>query len=973
MQTRPMLQPPASPLRPSPRAALSRDVRPARCGGRAAHPPSCGSRPGLSARGAAWLTIVAITATAARAAPEYARDVAPILRTYCSGCHNDKDKEAGFSVETYAALRAGGDGEGAAIASRDPAGSVLIRRITSKGADHMPPDDEPQVPAADLATLEAWIRAGGQGPASDVSILRTLVVPRLPAHVGPRPVTAIALSADGGRMAVARGREVEIRDVRRPGAAPLATIADLPGRVAAVHFSGDGSRLVVAGGIAGLSGVAEIRAVTDGSLVRSFADHRDMLLDAELSPDGNTLATAGYDRSIKLWHVAEGSLLRSIDVHNGAVFDLAWHPSGKLLASASADETVKLWRAADGVRLDTLNAPQGEVRGVVFTPDGGRVLAAGRDRRIHAWRLVSLDAPATNLPLLNRFAHEAPITALGITVDGSRLVTAAEDRSLRIWTLPDVELEHDFPSQTDIVAAVAATAAGGFVVGRMDGSLDPLAFPAVRSAPRPALPTASMSAPVAVSAGPAEPADAGAEHEPNDDAAAAATLPVPARVTGAIGRPGDADCFRFAARRGVPVVLEVNAARSGSKLDSLLEVLDAAGRPVEQVLLQATRDSWFTFRGKDSTQTGDFRVHNWEQMEIDEYLYASGEVTRLWRYPEGPDSGFDVYPGEGRRFGWFGTTPVTHAMGEPAWIVTPLPPGSRPVPNGLPVFPVHFRNDDDSTRLLGSDSQILFTPPADGDYVARVTDVRGFGAAGVPADFRYTLAIRPSRPDFSVEVVKKSPEVGVGSGRSITFAVTRREGFDGPVRIEAAGLPAGFTLHGPIEVEAGQRTAKGVLSAAADATDPDATADAAVAIRAVATIDGREVVHEVGTLGDIQLGKRPQVALEILPMSDAAGGSDTIRVRPGQTVRAKVRAIRADGFSGQIELGKARAGRNLPHGVFVDNIGLNGLLITEGQDEREFVIRAAPVAKPGRRPFHVAVEKVDAPASPPVWIEVLPP
>ena len=43
-----------------------------------------------------------------------------------------------------------------------------------------------------------------------------------------------------------------------------------------------------------------------------------------------------------------------------------------------------------------------------------------------------------------------------------------------------------------------------------------------------------------------------------------------------------------------------------------------------------------------------------------------------------------------------------------------------------------------------------------------------------------------------------------------------------------------------------------------------------------------------------------------------------------------------------IDLGKETAGRNMPHGVFVDNIGLNGLLIVENESERQFFITAAP-------------------------------
>jgi hypothetical protein len=912
------------------------------------------------------------------AAPEFDRDIAPILRTYCSGCHNDRDAESGFSVERFESLRKGGEGAGAGIVPGDPPASLIIQRIQSTGADHMPPDDEPQVPAADLATLSAWIAAGAAAPAVDASILETLVVPTLAPSRAASPVTAIALSRDGGRIAMARDRTVEIRAVADglPAGPPLVTVPDMPGRVVAAHFSVDGGRIVLVGGITGLSGSAEIRDVGNGSLLRSFGGHRDLLYDAELSPDEKLLATAGYDRSIKFWNVADGRLLRSIDVHNGAVFDLAWHPSGKLLASASADETVKLWRVSDGVRLDTLSQPQGEVVTVAFTPDGKHVVAAGRDKRIHLWKLVSLESPAINPALHSRFAHEAPIVAIGMSSDGRRLVTTAEDRTVKAWSLPGLELVAELSRQPDVVTAVVPLA-DGFLVGRMDGGLDRLIVPAAM----PSLPVAHAAQPVpaadvsaASGGGPAvKPAET-AEVELNDDPVAAPAVEVPVVVRGAIGGPGDVDCVRFTARAGVPLVVEVIAAgaKPASRVDSRVEVLHADGRPVEQVVLQAVRDSWFTFRGKDSRQSGDFRLQNWEEMELDQYLYANGEVVKLWLYPRGPDSGFDVYPGAGGRHTFFHTSAVTHALGEPAWIVEPLPAGAAPMPNGLPTFRLCYENDDESTRRLGTDSQLIFVPPADGEYVARVSDVRGFGGR---SDHHYSLAIRPPAPDFSVQIGGKGPKVSPGGGREVSFTVTRSEGFNGPVRVEVDGLPDGFTFHGPIEIEAGQREARGVLSATAEAASPDEAAEKAVRVRAIAIVAGSERIQELGTLGDIQLAEKPKVTVEIAPGAEPAVVRQTpgepleFTIRPGQTISAKVKAVRHD-FKDLIAM--EGAGRNLPHGVFVDNLGLNGLLIVEGQDEREFFITAAPKAPAGRRLFHLRTAADGGQASAPAILNVLP-
>ena len=897
-----------------------------------------------AAAAAATLMAIGVSSTAT-AGPSFEREVAAILRTRCAGCHHDGDAAGELSMETFATLAKGGT-SGPAFTAGDAAASLFLQRLEASGDDHMPPLDQPQPTAAEKATLAAWVAAGAEAPTRDESILKNLVVPTIPAAAGPKPVTAIAVSTDGGRVVVASGAGIALL----AGAAPPVPFDHLPRRINALHFSADDTKLVVAGGTAGLVGEAQLRDAATGAVLGTFGGHRDLLHDAELSPDGTLLATAGYDRVIKLWNVATGGLVREIDVHNGAIFDLAWHPSGKLLASASADETVKLWRTSDGARLDTLQEPQGEVRAVLFTPDGGHIIAAGRDKRIHLWKLVTLDQPGLNPPLHARFAHEAPIVALALSVDGGTLLAAAEDRTLSAWTVPDLAALPPLPRQPDVVSAIATRPRGGFLVGRMDGSLKPLdALPERLAAAPPEVPLASETTP---------------------HPAAPELVEV-----GRIDAPGEADLIRFTARRGEPLLVETRAARSGSKLDTRVEILHADGRPVERVVLQATRDSWFTFRGKDSSQSDDFRMHNWMEMELDEYLYAGGEVVKLWLYPRGPDSGFKVYPGSGTRQTFFDTTAITHALGEPAWIVSPLSPGTQPAATGLPVFPLVYENDDAANRRLGTDSQLIFTPPADGEYVARVADVRGFGATLPDDNWSYTLTIRPPRPSFTASLGAKDLAVSPGSGREIPLSVTRDEGFEGPVRIAIENLPTGFTFHGPVEIEAGQERAIGLLSASADAVPPDEVADKAVVVKATAIIDGREVVQELGSLGDLKVAEKPKLTVAIL---DADGRGPTVpgepltfRIRPGETLPARVKADRHD-FADRIELGGDDSGRNLPFACYVDSIGLNGLLIVEGQSEREFFITASPVAKPGRRLFHLRATADGGQCSAPALLEVLP-
>lgn len=910
------------------------------------------------------------------APPRFEVEVAAVLRTYCAGCHNDADREGDFSVETFASLRQGGD-KGDPIRPGAPDDSLLIKLIEGRAKPAMPPKDEPPVPPAELAVLKAWIADGAKGPASDVSLLRTLGLPPLAIEGSGRgPVSTAALSPEGDTLAVASAGRVELRNPT--GRRLRKTLEGMPGKVNAVHFSSDGRRLLTAGGVAGLDGVAQVWDLASGRRLAEFGGHRDAVQDAEWSPDGRWLATGGYDRAVRLWRVEDGALVWSNSVHNGAVFDVAFDPSSLVLATASADQTVKLWRVRDGVRLDTLNQPQGELYRVEFTPDGTHVVATGADRRIHLWRFTTRENPGLNPVVASQFAHDMAIDAMALSRDGRLLATAAADRTVKLWTMPGLKPVRAWEPQAQAIAAlVAGTRPDRFTGIEAGAGRGVKRFESGRV--REKAETVAGVKGVRTEGIVAHGEEPGAlaevdEREANDLPKSAQDVPFPVTVRGAIGRPGDADLYRFRARAGEPLTLEIRAARDGSRLDSRVEVLTEEGRPVEQVVLQAVRDSWFTFRGKDSETIDDFRLHNWAEMDLDEHLYAGGEVVKLWLYPRGPDSGFKVYPGEGRRHAMFGTTPVSHALNEPAYVVRALPPGTQPAPNGLPVFRLNFENDDDPTRQSGADSLLLFHAPTTGRYVARVTDTRGFGGSGT--NFQYRLGIRPRRPAFSVRIEGMNPKVSPGSGREIRFVATRKEGFEGPIRVEVGNLPKGFRLGGPVEIEAGQVRAVGVLSADTGAASPDAAADGAVTVTARAEIGGREVAQSLGTLGDIQVDKSARVTVEILPGPDRAvvkEGADGLMefvIRPGQTIQARVRAVRHD-FKERIELGGDDSGRNLPHGVYVDNIGLNGLLIVEGQTEREFFLTAARKVKPGVRLFHLRATADGGQCSRPVRLRVV--
>lgn len=415
------------------------------------------------------------------------------------------------------------------------------------------------------------------------------------------------------------------------------------------------------------------------------------------------------------------------------------------------------------------------------------------------------------------------------------------------------------------------------------------------------------------------------EAEPNDKPDSATKVNAPCSVAGRITKRGETDVFRFESKANQTWIIETSAAQRGSPIDTKVEVLHAEGKPVERMMLQAVRNSAITFRSI-SSDTADCRVENWEEMELNEWLYLNGEVVKLFRAPQGPDSGFLFYMLNGKRRCYLDTSATAHALDEPCYIVEPHKPGTRLVPNGLPAFTVHYENDDDADRKLGTDSRINFTAPKDGTYLVRVTDTRG--ASG--DRFAYRLVVREAKPDFKVTLNGANPTVNAGSGQSFSVSAERIDGFDGDIRIDIADLPPGFSASTPLVIQAGHIEAKGTINAAAEAAKPT---NAMTKITASATIAGQTVKKDVNNLGTIKLGDKPKLFVTLEPASAA---NPELVIAPGQTIPAMLKIQR----NGHEELVTFTV-EDLPHGVIVDNIGLNGVLIPKGQNEREIFLTAA--------------------------------
>ena len=890
-----------------------------------------------------WIIVCVFASSAfANEGPDFVNDVRPVLNTYCVGCHNADDAAGKLSLESYVQIQQGGQ-HGPVLVPGQAAASRLIRVLTGDVEPTMPPDDELQPSRDEVALLRAWIDAGATGPAGEKPDRTLLLVPAIPPVTSSaQPVTALDYSPDGVLLAVARFSAVELLSTEDDRL--VARLPDHLGKITDISFSPGGEQLVVASGIAGLAGEAVLWNVGTHERIGTVRGHRDLIQAVDVDPSGRLLATASYDRTAILWDLVSGEQLQMLRGHNGAIYDVAFSPDGDVLATASGDATIKLWRVETGERLDTLTQPLKEQYTVDFSPDGNFLLAGGADSRLRRWEFVSRETPQIN-PLKDaRFAHEVAVSRLAFVGDGQFVISVGDDSTLKLWNTDRLTEAHVYDVQPAQITSIAVSPVGDrFTVGRMDGTFASLDVVRSKAAALVAPPT---FVPRPATTGPMEELE---EAEPNDNPSTAMMLTGASRISGVIqrvegGQQADADLFRFRSARGAQWIVETRAAQIESPLDTHVEVLDAEGNPVLHTILQAVRDSYLTFDGRNSTIAGTFRLHNWEEMKINQFLYIEGEVMRLYVYPRGPDSGFDMYPGRGSRYTYFNTTALAHALHAPSYVVEAHAPGTPLIPNGLPVFDVYFANDDDPLRRLGNDSRLTFTAPEEGEYLMRLRDARGWEGA----DYRYELILRPPRPDFSVKLEGADPKIFRGSGKAFQLIAERTDGFDGEIRIDIANLPSGFSVNSPLIIEAGHNRAHGVINAAFDAPDPTEAQAQGSKLIATAVVDSKEVVRHVNNLGNIQLEPdSPQILTRLLPAEadeqyDPFTGiprPEELTIRPGETITARL-VVQRQGEEGAIKFGGLDSGKNLPHGLYVDNIGLNGVVVMPNTAERTVFITA---------------------------------
>ena len=357
----------------------------------------------------------------------FSRDVQPILKKNCAGCHQPASKSSGLDLTTYGGLRAGGK-RGPSVAPGSPETSLIIKYITGEAKPPMPLGGSP-LPSESIAAVREWIKAGALDD-----------TPKETAPVGPtiyhQPpvITSLRFSPDGKLLAVGGNREILLH--KADGSGIVQRLQGKSERILSLVFSADGKILVASGGNPARSGEIQVWDTFTSKLMRSIDVSTDTVFGGSVSADGKIAAVGCTDNTVRAFDTTTGKELYKIASHENWVLGTVFGLDSKRIVSVGRDRAAKLIDASAGQFLENVNQMHGELDAIARHPKKDEIVIGGDDRIPYLYlmdrpRNLKVGEDATLVRKLD--AQDGAIFALDWSPDGKTVAVAGAGPAVNLF------------------------------------------------------------------------------------------------------------------------------------------------------------------------------------------------------------------------------------------------------------------------------------------------------------------------------------------------------------------------------------------------------------------------------------------------------------------------------------------------------------------------------------------------------------